>query len=94
MEEASMRGLAGPEAAFPDMGGILAKAREIEMSVLLLAQVFPAGAPEFNQALDILKHGIAKGVAATGEAPGGSPEDVGAQFPGGGFTAGMAAGPK
>ena len=94
MDEASMRGLAGPEAAFPDIGGILEKAREIEMNVLLLAQVFPTGAPEFNQALDMIKNGVAKGVAQSGQSPGSSPEDVGAQFPGGGFTAGLATGPK
>jgi hypothetical protein len=70
------------------MGGVLDKAREIEESILLMAQVFPAGAPEFSQALDLIKSGVAKGVAQSGET-GGRPEEPGAQFPGGGLTSGM-----
>ena len=84
-----MRGLAGPDALMPDLGGVLDKAREVEESILLLAQVFPAGAPEFSQALELMKSGVAKGVAQSGEAPGGQPTEPGAQFPGGGLTAGM-----
>jgi hypothetical protein len=94
MEEASMRGLAGPEPAFPDVGGGIALGRKAETIILLLAQVFPAGAPRFNKVLGELKEAIAEGISASGQIPGSSPEDVGAQFPGGGFTSGIATGPK
>ena len=83
-----MGGLAGgPGGMMALYGGMRDKMEEIQNQILLMAQVFPAGAQEFSEARMLLMMGLKKGLVESGTPPGGS--NVGSQFPGGGFGSGL-----
>jgi hypothetical protein len=92
----------GPQSAGQDpqnvIEGILSLAQNIEQTLLTFAQAMPTGARFFQEAVEIMKQGIAAELQAAQGGPGGqggappptaaSPTNAGPQFPGGGFSSG------
>lgn len=87
---------AGPQPGTPDAGGgnpkqgLVKAGSVVEQALVQLAKMAPTGAPEINQARELIKQGLAKELAAAGQAPATSPTATGAQWQGGGFGAGGA----
>lgn len=93
-------GAGGPGGGLPPTGmqnpaqtlgsGLMGMGEQVEKAILDLARAFPAGANEFQQAIELLKAGLARGLeSGMGPPPSVSPTNAGPQFPGGGFTSGM-----
>jgi hypothetical protein len=58
----------------------------VEQVLTAFAQALPESAKEFDQANEIIKGAIAKGMSSQGLIQGGPPGKTGAAFPGGGAT--------
>jgi len=66
--------------------GIAQAAQTVDQVLLTFSQALPQGSKEFDIARKAVEQGLAKGLAALGQAPEVTSTDAGSQFPGGGFS--------